>query len=115
MNSTKNIKEKELIIKNADDISLLRSEEPLVKCENMFAESYFISDRELELFKPGEMMEYCPESPSDIEDMLNNLWEKRESKDMTAFNQVCVISAMKNRHAEIKSERLSVSSAVYEF
>lgn len=112
MNLTKDLKEKKLILENANEILHSKTR---TKPENMSDESYFISGEELALFRPSDMMEYSPESPMDLDNLLNILWKKRNTYDMVVFNKACVIAAMKNRHKKTNSEIIKVSSTVYEF
>lgn len=111
MNSTNDKREKELIIKNANEIKNM--EEPGDK--NSYQESYFISGKELLAYRPEIMMEYSPESPIEMEYLLNNLWEKRNTPEMMTFKKVCVISAMKNRNVIYAKEDATISSVIYEF
>jgi len=112
MNLIRDEKEKELISKMAEEISLMRKE---ARHEGNIRESYFITGDELLTYETDGVVEYSPENPSDIETLLNMLWEKRKTPEMSSLNKVCTIAAMKNRNVRNITENNSISSVVYEF
>ncbi|MCR5344925.1 MAG: hypothetical protein K6E46_02565 [Lachnospiraceae bacterium] len=103
-------KEKELILRIANEIAKQRKDS-----ETSDSDTYFLKDEKLSEYKLGDLMEYSPDVPTDIEVLLQELWEKRKTPEMNQFIKVCTVAALKNRQVSKTSENAGVSAYVYEF
>lgn len=103
-------KEKELILRIANEIAKQRKDS-----ETSDSDTYFLKDEKLSEYKLGDLMEYSPDAPTDIEVLLQELWEKRKMPEMKQFIKVCTVAALKNRQVSKTSENAGVSAYVYEF
>lgn len=59
------------------------------------------------------VVEYDFNNPMELQECLNNMWNKFYDDEMKEFTLVCSVAAFKNR--QLKEEEQPISTFVYEF